>query len=146
MRTAQDSLSGSAHGEGVRCVRLRTPQELADFLGALTEGRRLRVTRDLDEHGRAQLYDDLGECAYYLSREGAEIAAWTWQPVASWLEAAVLQSLLLALTQPLDQAAARELLDRATNRRVKPLFAPRRHAPPAKKRRAVISAIAEARR
>jgi hypothetical protein len=116
----------AAQPDGVRCLRVTALDPHADCLRSLRESQRLRLVSELDSRGVAHCYDEASGCAYYLCARSGEILVWTWQPIASWWEATILRSLLLSLTQPLDDEAALQLFLRATNRRAEVLIAPRR--------------------
>src|SRR5688572_24026747 len=104
-----------ALSDGVQCTRAGTPGKLEKSFESLPHGVRHGVARDLDERGEAHGYDSDSQCAYYLQREDASVLIWTWSPIASYWEAAIL-SLIKSLEEPLSGEAANDLLDRAINR------------------------------
>jgi hypothetical protein len=116
--------ANNIESDGVRCQRLTALDEMADCLRSLPEDMRLHLLRELAGRGCAECYDYARGCAYYIVCDEGQILVWTWQPIASLWEAAILRSLLQSMTQPLDDQAALELLDRATNRRAAVLVAP----------------------
>ena len=119
-----------AVSDGVQFTRACTAGELAKSFESLPHEVRYDVTRELDERGQAHGYDGVSQFAYYLKRDNTDVLLWTWSPIASYWEAAILLSLIKSLKEPLSEGAAIELLDRATNRRVELVIAPRRHRPP----------------
>ena len=119
-----------AVSDGVQLTRASTAGELEKCLESLPHEARFDVARELDERGQAHGYDGVSQFAYYLQRENTDVLVWTWSPIASYWEAAILLSLIKSLKEPLSEGTAIELLDRATNRRVELVIAPRRHRPP----------------
>ena len=119
-----------AVSDGVQLTRARTAGELEKSLESLPHEVRYDVARELDERGQAHGYDGTSQFAYYLQRDNTDFLMWTWSPIASYWEAAILLSLIKSLKEPLSESTAIELLDRATNRRVELVIAPRRHRPP----------------
>ena len=113
-----------AVSDGVQFTRACTAVELAKSFESLPHEVRYDVARELDARGEAHGYDGVSQFAYYLQRDNTGVLLWTWSPIASYWEAAILLSLIKSLKEPLSEGTAIELLDRATNRRVELVIAP----------------------
>lgn len=120
-------MRSSAPADGVSLTQARTLAELEGSLGSLAHQPRFDIACDLEERGRAYFYDAAHQCAYYLCGQDADVLVWTWTPVETWWEAAILRSLIEGLNEPLNEATALEFRSRAINRRPDWLIAPRQN-------------------
>lgn len=116
-----------APADGVSLTRAMTLAQLEGSLDSLAHQPRFDIACNLEERGRAYFYDTVHQCAYYLCSQDADVLVWTWKPVETWWEAAILRSLIEARDEPLDEVTALEFRRRATNRRPDWLIAQRRY-------------------
>jgi hypothetical protein len=72
---------------------------------------------DLDLKGEAHRYDALNQSVYYLQRANDSVIMWTWCPIGSYWEAAILRILIASEKESLSSETATQILFRATNRR-----------------------------
>lgn len=92
------------------------------------------IALDLDLRGEAHRYDSATQCAHYFWKDNQAVSLWTWSPISSYWEAAIIRSLIQSRNEPLSDAAAMQVLLRATNRRAEFLVPSRQRPRPAQDR------------
>jgi hypothetical protein len=115
-------------GPGVRLAHAASPAEVNALIESLPRFSHDEIALDLDLRGEAHRYDPANQCAHYFRKENQAVSLWTWSPIGSYWEAAILRSLIQSRNEPLTDAAAMQLLLRATNRRAE-FFVPSRQRP-----------------
>jgi hypothetical protein len=117
-------------GPGVRLTHASSPADFEEVLESLPNSSRDGIALDLELRGEAHRYDPANQCAHYLRKENQAISLWTWSPIGSYWEAAILRSLIQSRKEPLSDEAAVQILLRATNRRAEFLVPSRQRPQP----------------
>jgi hypothetical protein len=128
-------------GPGVRLARAASPSEVEALIGSLPRFSPDGIALDLDLRGEAHRYDPENQRVHYFRKESRAVSLWTWSPIGSYWEAAILRSLIQSRTEPLSGESAMQVLLRATNRRAEFLVPARQRPRPTQNREWLQAAI-----